>query len=75
MSDSNFDENELVHVVDEREEEAKEHLGEAQDDGHLHFDGVNKLELVHGVRPDGVEPEPVGLLEVSPNCQDRDRSY
>ena len=51
-------------MVDEREEEAKEHLGEAQDDGHLHFDRVHELQLVQRVRPDGVEPEPVGVLEL-----------
>ena len=54
----------IVHVVNEREEEPKEHLGEAQDDGHLHFDRVHELELVQGVRPDGVDPEPIGVLEL-----------
>ena len=51
-------------MVNEPEEEAKEHLGETQDDGHLHFDRVHELELVQGVRPNGVEPEPIGVLEL-----------
>lgn len=48
-------------MVDEREAEPEEHLGEAEDDGHLHFDGVHELQLVAGVRPNRVDSEPVGV--------------
>ena len=54
-----------VFVVEERDDHAKQHVNNAEDDGDLHLERVEENNLVDGNLPHGVHAKGVGCAVVS----------
>ena len=54
----------LQDLVPHAEAEAEEHVGDGDDDGELHLEGVEEGDLVGGEEPGGVHSQVVGVVAV-----------